>query len=85
MLATSEAKSRPAAAATSHPIRHVVVLGANGTMGFGSGALFTSAVPRVTFLARTKEKAEGGLGAAIRMVRSSTVADRVDDFRQCGN
>ena len=31
-------------------IEHVVVLGANGTMGFGSGALFTHAVPKVTFL-----------------------------------
>ncbi len=62
----------------SRPIQHVVVLGANGAMGLGSGALFTTAVPRVTFLARTKEKAEGGLTAAIKMVRSSTVANRVD-------
>src|SRR5687767_5700148 len=58
-------------------IEHVVVLGANGTMGFGSGALFTTAVPRVTFLARTKEKADQGLAAAVKMVRSPTVADRV--------
>jgi len=59
-------------------IEHVVVLGANGAMGYGSGALFTSAVPRVTFLARTKQKAEDGLKAAIQAVRSSTVANRVD-------
>ena len=58
-------------------VRHVVVLGANGTMGYGGGALFTSAVPRVTFLARTREKAEQGLQAAIRAVRSPTVAARV--------
>jgi 3-hydroxyacyl-CoA dehydrogenase len=47
-------------------------------MGLGSGVLFTTAVPRVTFLARTKEKADGGLAAAVKMVRSSTVANRVD-------
>jgi len=56
-------------------IEHVVVLGANGTMGYGSAALFTQAVPKVTFLARTKEKAEQGLAAAIKQVRSPTVAD----------
>ncbi len=59
-------------------IDHVVVLGANGTMGYGSGALFTAAVPKVTFLARTREKAEQGLAAAIKQVRSPTVADRVE-------
>ena len=47
-------------------------------MGLGSGALFTTAVPKVTFLARTKEKADGGLSAAIKMVRSSTVGNRVE-------
>ncbi|MFW6050052.1 MAG: 3-hydroxyacyl-CoA dehydrogenase family protein [Myxococcota bacterium] len=62
----------------SRRIQHVVVLGANGTMGYGSGALFTSAVPKVTFLARTKEKAEQGLAAARKLVRSPTVADRVE-------
>ncbi len=60
----------------SREIRHVVVLGANGTMGYGSAALFTQAVPRVTFLARTKEKAEEGLQGAIKQVRSPTVASR---------
>jgi 3-hydroxyacyl-CoA dehydrogenase len=47
-------------------------------MGLGSGALFTSVVPRVTFLARTKEKAEQALKAAIQAVRSNTVAHRVE-------
>jgi 3-hydroxyacyl-CoA dehydrogenase len=56
----------------------VVVLGANGAMGYGSGALFTSAAPRVTFLARAKDKAEQGLKAAVQSVRSSTVGDRAD-------
>ncbi len=62
----------------SRKIERVVVLGANGTMGYGSGALFTQAVPHVSFLARTREKAEQGLAAAIGQVRSPTVASRVD-------
>jgi len=70
----------------SRSLERVVVLGANGTMGYGSAALFTQAVPHVTFLARTKAKAEEGLGAAIKQVRSPTVASRAsvgsyeDDF-----
>jgi 3-hydroxyacyl-CoA dehydrogenase len=66
----------------SRKIERVVVLGANGTMGYGSAALFTQAVPEVTFLARTKGKAEEGLGAAIKQVRSPTVAShaRVGDY-----
>jgi 3-hydroxyacyl-CoA dehydrogenase len=62
----------------SRRVDHVVVLGANGAMGYGSGALFTSAGPRVTFLARGRDKAHQGLKAAIQSVRSSTVADRAD-------
>jgi 3-hydroxyacyl-CoA dehydrogenase len=62
----------------SRRVDHVVVLGANGAMGYGSGALFTSAVPRVTFLARGKDKADHGLKTAVNSVRSSTVGDRVD-------
>ena len=58
-------------------IDRVVVLGANGTMGYGSGALFTRACSHVTFLARTREKAEGALSAACAQVRSETVRDRV--------
>jgi 3-hydroxyacyl-CoA dehydrogenase len=60
----------------SRSLEKVVVLGANGTMGYGSAALFTQAVPQVTFLARTKAKAEEGLGAAVKQVRSPTVASR---------
>src|SRR5580698_4723693 len=62
----------------SRRVDHVVVLGANGAMGYGSGALFTSAAPRVTFLARGRDKAAQGLKAAVQSVRSSTVADRAD-------
>jgi 3-hydroxyacyl-CoA dehydrogenase len=62
----------------SRSIEHVVVLGANGAMGYASGALFTTAVPRVTFLARDKDKADRGLEIAVQTVRSSTVRRRVD-------
>jgi len=75
---TSAASGKSSDLLASREIKHVVVLGANGAMGLGSGVLFTTAVPRVTFLARTKEKADGGLAAAVKMVRSSTVANRVD-------
>ena len=61
---------------SSRKIERVVVLGANGTMGYGSAALFTTQVPHVTFLARTRAKAEEGLAAAIKQVRSPTVATR---------
>lgn len=78
-MTTTDAQSaaRARALLDSRSIRHVVVLGANGTMGYGSGALFTCAVPEVTFLARTREKAAEGLAAAQRAVRSPTVGDRV--------
>lgn len=78
---TSTLSPRPAPGREALALRsldHVVVLGANGTMGYGSAALFTQAVPRVTFLARTKDKAQAGLDAAIDQVRSGTVALRAD-------
>ncbi|HVW30374.1 MAG TPA: 3-hydroxyacyl-CoA dehydrogenase family protein [Polyangiaceae bacterium] len=62
----------------SRKIEHVVVLGANGAMGYGSAALFTTAVPKVTFLARSKQKASEGLKAAVNAVRSSTVASKAE-------
>ena len=75
---TTAAPSQSAELLRSRSIEHVVVLGANGAMGLGSGALFTTAVKKVTFLARTKDKAQSGLDQAIRMVRSSTVGLRVE-------
>jgi 3-hydroxyacyl-CoA dehydrogenase len=74
---TPRSRAEVQAVLGSRRIDHVVVIGANGAMGYGSGALFTSAVPRVTFLARSKGKAEEGLKAAIGAVRSSTVRSRV--------
>ena len=62
----------------SRKIDRVVVLGANGTMGYGSAALFTQAASRVTFLARSQSKAAEGLAAAIQQVRSSSLASRAE-------
>ncbi len=78
MTGTSRTRAELADLLGSRRIEHVVVLGANGAMGYGSGAVFTTVVPRVTFLARTKERAAQGLKSAIHAVRSSTVANHVD-------
>ena len=45
-------------------IRKIVVLGANGAMGAGAGALFALAGIPTTLLARTPEKAEAGRARA---------------------
>jgi len=76
MSSTPPSRARLRELVGSRKIERVVVLGANGTMGYGSAALFTTAVPHVTFLARTLEKAQEGLEAAIGQVRSPTVASR---------
>jgi 3-hydroxyacyl-CoA dehydrogenase len=75
-MSSTSAENRRLAA--SRRLEHVVVLGANGTMGYGAGALFTQAIPRVTFLARSREKAREGLQAAIKQVRSETVGNRAE-------
>ena len=50
-------------------IGKVVVLGANGTMGSGSGAVFATAGIPTTFLARTLEKAEAGRARAEQLAK----------------
>lgn len=76
---TTTTATQPAASGSiqeilnSRSIKKVAILGANGTMGFQSAALFTLAGIEVAFLARTTEKAEEGLAAAERGVRSTTV------------
>jgi 3-hydroxyacyl-CoA dehydrogenase len=51
------------------PIRKIVVLGANGAMGSGSGAVFASAGIPTVFLARTLEKAEAGRTRAEQLAK----------------
>jgi 3-hydroxyacyl-CoA dehydrogenase len=55
-------------------IENVVVLGANGAMGSGSGAVFAAAGIRTVFLARTREKAEQGRQRAEQMVKSTAIS-----------
>jgi 3-hydroxyacyl-CoA dehydrogenase len=55
-------------------IRNVVVLGANGAMGSGSGAVFAAAGIPTVFLARTKDKAEAGRARAESMVKSTAIS-----------
>ncbi len=50
-------------------IRKIVILGANGAMGAGSGAVFAAAGVPTTFLARTLEKAEAGRDRAIALAK----------------
>ena len=50
-------------------IRKVVILGANGAMGSGSGAVFAAAGIPTVFLARTLEKAEAGRTRAEQLTK----------------
>lgn len=52
-------------------IRRIVVLGANGAMGAGSGAVFAGAGIPTTFLARTLEKAEAGRARAVALAKGN--------------
>ena len=58
-------------------IKNVVVLGANGTMGAGSGEVFAAGGCDVVFLARDAEKAHQGLLTAQNMAKSARLADRI--------
>jgi 3-hydroxyacyl-CoA dehydrogenase len=55
-------------------IRNVVVLGANGAMGSGSGAVFAAAGIPTVFLARSADKAAAGRSRAEKMVKSTAIS-----------
>ena len=55
----------------------VVILGANGTMGAPSGAVFAGAGFEVVMLARDLDKARTALGGAQSAARADAVADRL--------
>ncbi len=59
------------------PIQRVVILGANGTMGAGSAAVFAAGGCDVVLLARSTEKAREGLVGAQNMAKSLRIADRM--------
>ena len=50
-------------------IRKVVIVGANGAMGAGSGAVFAAAGVPTVFLARTVDKAEAGRARAEQLTK----------------
>ncbi|HEY1584498.1 MAG TPA: 3-hydroxyacyl-CoA dehydrogenase family protein [Polyangia bacterium] len=54
-------------------VRKVVVLGANGAMGAGSGEVFAAAGIDTTFLARTKDKAIEGRRRAEKLAKSTAI------------
>ncbi|MBA3391282.1 MAG: 3-hydroxyacyl-CoA dehydrogenase family protein [Deltaproteobacteria bacterium] len=58
-------------------IRKVVVLGANGAMGSGSGAVFAAAGIPTVFLARTIEKAEAGRTRAEQLTKGKVSAKSI--------
>ena len=62
-------------------IRKIVVLGANGAMGAGSGAVFATAGFATTFLARTREKAEAGRDRAVALTKGKLAPDAIE----CGS
>ncbi len=59
-------------------IRRVVVLGANGAMGSGSGAVFAAAGIPTMFLARSRDKAEAGRKRAESMVKSTAISKFIE-------
>jgi len=67
-------------------IRRVVVVGANGAMGSGSGAVFAAAGLPTVFLARTRDKAEAGRARAEQLAKGKIPAQAIrvgtydDDF-----
>ena len=58
-------------------IRKLVVLGANGAMGAGAGAVFAAAGLPTVFLARTREKAEAGKARAQQLAKGTPIADKI--------
>ncbi len=58
-------------------IRKIVVLGANGAMGSGSGAVFACAGIPTTFLARSLEKAEAGRARAEQLAKGKLPAQTI--------
>ena len=73
----TELSASPSAtlSAENRSVQRVVILGANGSMGYQSGALFTSAGLEVTFLARTREETNQ------RSHKNRTLSVRSLDFR----
>jgi len=59
--------------AMQRDVRKVVVLGANGAMGAGSGEVFAAAGISTVFLARSRDKARQGMARAEAMAKSEAL------------
>jgi 3-hydroxyacyl-CoA dehydrogenase len=64
----------PRGTAVAPDVKKVVVLGANGTMGSGSGAVFAGAGIPTVFLARTSDKAREGQRRAEKLAKSTAIS-----------
>ena len=60
--------------ARARDVKKVVVLGANGAMGAGSGEVFAAAGIPTVFLARTRDKAREGLKRAEKLAKSEALS-----------
>jgi 3-hydroxyacyl-CoA dehydrogenase len=60
------------------PVQRAVVLGANGAMGAGSGAVFAGAGIPTTFLARSRDKAIAGRDRAEEMLKSAAIRPLIE-------
>jgi len=70
--------TRPSPQTQSLPeIRRVVVLGANGAMGAGAGAMFAAAGCEVTLVARDRGKAETAIAGVQGIAKSERIADSI--------
>jgi 3-hydroxyacyl-CoA dehydrogenase len=58
-------------------VKKVVIVGANGAMGAGTGQVFAQAGIPTVFLARTRDKAEAGRAKAVKRARDESLADRI--------
>lgn len=62
---------------TDRRLNHVVILGANGVMGYASAALFAQSVGRVTLLARSSAKADEAVRLAQPRLADPAFAERL--------
>src|SRR5262245_55344683 len=58
-------------------IRSVVILGANGAMGSGSGADLAIAGIQTTFLASSLDRAEAGRARSIKLAKGKLIHDQI--------
>jgi 3-hydroxyacyl-CoA dehydrogenase len=58
-------------------VQKVVILGANGAMGAGTGQVFAQAGIPTVLLARTRDKAQAGLAKAVKRAKNEALAENI--------